>query len=240
MRFFYCIAFLLFSLTLCAQDDFLAKQYFSDGDFEKAVVFYEKLVEKNPRRTDYVQGLIACYQQLERYTDAEQFLSEQLNMRSPHPTLLIEMGYNYKLQERTEKADSYFDQAISVIEQNPNFGYALGYQFQKYSLLDRAIIAYQRAMEMNPALDYNYQLARIYGEQGDVERMFRSYLNLISTGKTSKSNILRSIDDFVTSDAEQKEQLIVEANTLGKSTKESRAYMERTFKLVVCAAKSIQ
>ena len=32
------------------QEDFLAKQYFADGDFEKAVVFYEKLVEKNPRR----------------------------------------------------------------------------------------------------------------------------------------------------------------------------------------------
>jgi tetratricopeptide (TPR) repeat protein len=206
-------------LSLCAQDDFLAKQYFSDGDFEKAVVFYEKLVEKNPRRTDYVQGLIACYQQLERYTDAEQFLSKQLNMRSPHPTLLIEMGYNYKLQEQTEKADSYFDQAISIIEENPNFGYALGYQFQKYSLLDRAINAYQRAMEMNPALDYNYQLARIYGEQGDVERMFRSYLNLISTGKTSKSNILRSIDDFVTSDAEHKNNLLLKQILLEKAQK---------------------
>ena len=219
MRFFYCIAFLFFSLSLCAQEDFLAKQYFSDGDFEKAVVFYEKLVEKNPRRTDYVQGLIACYQQLERYEDAETFLSEQLNMRNPHPTLLIEMGYNYKLQEQAEKADGYFDQALAIIEQNPNFGYALGYQFQKYSLLDRAITAYQTAMEMNPALDYNYQLARIYGEQGDVERMFRSYLNLISAGKTSKSNILRSIDDFVTSDPEDKNNLLLKQILLEKAQK---------------------
>lgn len=219
MRFLFCIAFLFFSISLCAQDDFLAKQYFSDGDFEKAVVFYEKLVEKNPRRTDYVQGLISCYQQLERYEDAEEFLFKQLNMRSPHPTLLIEMGYNHTLQEQTEKADSYFDQAIAIIEQNPNFGYALGYQFQKYSLLDRAITAYQTAMEINPALDYNYQLARIYGEQGDVERMFRSYLNLISNGKTSKSNILRSIDDFVTSDPENKNNLLLKQILLEKAQK---------------------
>ena len=219
MRFLYCIVFLLFSFTLCAQEDFLAKQYFSDGDFEKAVVFYEKLVEKNPRRTDYVQGLIACYQQLERYADAKTFLLEQLNLPSPHPTLLVEMGYNHTLQEQPEEANLFYDQAISVIEENPNFGYALGFQFQKYSLLDRAIVAYQTAMDLNPALDYNYQLARIYGEQGDVERMYLSYLNLISTGKTSKSNILRSIDDFVTDDPENKNNLLLKQILLEKAQK---------------------
>lgn len=219
MRFLYCVVFLFFSLTLCAQEDFLAKQYFSDGDFEKAVVFYEKLTEKNPRRTDYVQGLIACYQQLERYEDAENFLSEQLKMRSPHPSLLIEMGYNYTLQDLPEKANKFYDQAISVIEKNPNFGYALGFQFQKYSLLDRAITAYQTAMQINSALDYNYQLARIYGEQGDVEHMYKSYLNLISTGKTSKSNILRSIDDFVTNDPESKNNLLLKQILLEKAQK---------------------
>ena len=61
-----------------AQEDFLAKQYFGDGEFEKAVVFYEKLVEKNPRRTDYSEALIACYQQLERYEDAENFLLNKI------------------------------------------------------------------------------------------------------------------------------------------------------------------
>ncbi|MGB3150110.1 MAG: tetratricopeptide repeat protein [Maribacter sp.] len=219
MRFFNSIVFFFFCFILCAQEDFLAKQYFSDGDFEKAVVFYEKLTEKNPRRTDYVQGLIACYQQLERYKDAEAFLSDQLKLRNPHPSLLVEMGYNYTLQDIPEKANGFYDKAIAVIEQNPNFGYALGYQFQKYSLLDRAIMAYQKAMEINSVLDYNYQLARIYGEQGDVERMYISYLSLISTGKTSKANILRSIDDFVTSDPENKNNLLLKQILLEKAQK---------------------
>lgn len=219
MKFFFISVLFLFSSVISAQEDFLAKQYFDDGDFEKAVVFYEKLVEKNPRRTDYTQGLISCYQQLKRYEDAENFLSEQIKQTNPHPSLLIELGYNYTLQDLTEKADEYYDQALSVIEQNPNFGYALGFQFQKYSLLDRAIAAYKKAMELNPALDYNYQMARIYGEQGDVERMYRSYLNLISTGKTSTSNILRSIDDFVTSDPENGNNLKLKAILLERAQK---------------------
>ena len=206
---FYIFLFAYFTLLSAtfAQEDFLAKQYFEDGDFEKAVVFYEKLTKKSPRRTDYLQGLVACYQQLERYEDANRFLNEQLKGKSPHPTLLIELGYNYTLQDSTAQANVYFDQALNVITQNPNYGYALGYQFQKYSLLDRALSSYQKAMEINPELDYNFQLARIYGEQGNVDKMYRSYLNLLSNGKTSKSNILRSIDAFISSDPEDQNNL---------------------------------
>lgn len=203
MRFYILFIAYFTLLTTCfAQEDFLAKQYFEDGDFEKAVVFYEKLTEKSPRRTDYLQGLVACYQQLERYEDAKLFLTKQLESKNPHPTLLIEIGYNYTLQDSTLQANAFYDKAIDVIIENPNYGYALGYQFQKYSQLDRAISAYQTAMEINPEMDYNFQLARLYGEQGNVDKMYRSYLNLMSKGKTSKSNILRSIDAFVTSDAQ--------------------------------------
>ncbi|WP_419213564.1 tetratricopeptide repeat protein [Maribacter sp. X9] len=201
------------------QDDFLAKQYFADGDFEKAVVFYEKLVEQNPRRTEYAQDLVACYQQLQRYEDAGDFLRERLNDPNPYPTLLIELGYNHQLQEQEELAQSYYDKALDIIDKNPNYGYALGLQFQKYSLLDLAVKAFEKAMQLNPALDFNYQLARIYGEQGNVEAMYNAYLNLIGDGKTSKSNILRSIDDFVSENPEDANNLILKRALLERAQK---------------------
>ncbi|AZQ59377.1 tetratricopeptide repeat protein [Maribacter sp. MJ134] len=215
----FLLLLLLFSISLGAQEDFLAKQYFADGDFEKALVFYEKLAEKNPRRTDYQQGLISCYQQLQRYNDAEEFLLKQLKQRNPHPSLFIELGYNYTLQEMPDKANEYYTQALQIIEQNPNYGYALGYQFQKYSLLDKAVLAYTKAMELNPALDYSFQLARLYGEQGNIDKMYRSYLDLIGNGKTSKSNILRNIDDFITEDPENYNNTLLKQILLEKAQK---------------------
>jgi len=183
-----------------AQEDFLAKQYFNDGDYEKAVVFYEKLAESNPRRTDYSEALVACYQQLERYTEAETFLLEKLQDPYAFPTFFIELGYNYTLQDQSENATEYYDKAIQKIDENPNYGYSVGYRFQKYALLDYAIKAYTRAMELKPDLNYDFQLARIYGEQGDIEKMYQSYLNLIWEGKTSRSNVLRNIEDFISED----------------------------------------
>ena len=196
------ISYLVLTTSAFSQDDFLAKRYFEDGAFDKAVVFYEKLVEKDPRRTDYAEGLIACYQQLERYTDAEKFLRQEIEMARPNPTFYIELGYNYTLQNNAEEADQYYEQAISMINKNPNYGYGVGLRFQKYALLDYAIKAYSKAMELNPKLDFNYQMARIYGEQGDIDRMFTSYLTLIAEGKASLSNVVRNFDDFITSNIE--------------------------------------
>lgn len=220
MRFkFILIFYLLVASVAWAQDDFLAKQYYADGDFKKAVVFYEKLVEKNPRRAEYVQDLVACYQQLQRYQDAEAFLKQKLEDRNPYPTLLIDLGYNHNLQEQQEQAQNYYNLALDIIDDNPNYGYAIGLHFQKYSLLDLAIQAFKKGMQLNPALDFNYQLARIYGEQGNVEAMYSAYLNLVSDGKTTKSNILRSIDDFISEHPEDSNNLILKRILLERAQK---------------------
>lgn len=201
MRYILFLISFLFLSSVQSQEDFLAKQYFNDGDYDKALVFYEKLVKKNPRRTDYSEGLVACYQQLERYKDAESFLLKKIEDTHSFPTFFIELGYNYTLQNQPEKAATYYDSAIAKIDENPNFGYSVGYRFQKYALLDQALLAYTRAMTLKPELNYDYQLARIYGEQGDIEKMYQSYLNLIYEGRTSRSNILRNIDDFISENA---------------------------------------
>ena len=213
----FCFSVLCSFQTVFAQDDFLAKQYFNDGDFEKAVVFYEKLVETNPRRTDYSEGLIACYQQLERYEEAEEYLLQKINEGNTYPILLIELGHNHALQNAPEKAAEYYEKALTKINENPNFGYSIAFRFQKYSLLDYALKAYSKAMELNPKLDYNYQLARIYGEQGNIDKMYNSYLNLLINGKTSKSNILRSIDDFISSDPENENNIKLKKILLQKA-----------------------
>ncbi|MCK0160902.1 tetratricopeptide repeat protein [Allomuricauda sp. F6463D] len=206
------LLFLIFLLTSSigsAQEDFLAKQYFNDGDYGKAVIFYEKLVETNPRRTDYAEGLVACYQQLERYDEAQTFLLQKIEDSYAFPTFYIELGYNFTLKNEAEKANEYYDKAINKIEDNPNYGYSVGYRFQKYALLDYAIQAYTKAMELKPDLNYDFQLARIYGEQGDVTKMYQSYLNLIWEGRTSRSNVLRNIDDFITEDPSNENNVLL-------------------------------
>ena len=194
-----CLALLLllWGIPVLGQADFLAKQYLNDGEYEKALVFFERLVKENPTRPDYVEGLLSCYQQLERYGDAEQLLTERIERRRASPTMYIELGYNYRLQDFPEKAKDAYEKALTFIETQPNYGYMIGVRFERYALLDYALRAYSRAMALNPQLDYNYQMARIYGEQGDIEKMYQAFLELLLKGKASKANILRNIDNFI-------------------------------------------
>ena len=201
LKLFLFIITFLFAQIVFSQNDFLAKQYLTDGDFEKALVYYEKLVQQNPRRSDYNEGLVECYQQLERYSDAENLILQQIKNRKVHPTLFIELGYNHTLQKQPEKAKAAYTKALKAAEKNPNYAYSIGAHFQKRVLLDYAVEVFSKAMEKNPQLNYNFQLARIYGEQGAIEKMYQAYLDLILEGKTSKSNVLRSINDFISEDA---------------------------------------
>lgn len=211
--------FFLSMFSIAAQDNFLAKQYLNDGDFEKAVIFYEKLVEKNPRRTDYAEGLITCYQQLERYIDVEEFLNKKIDQANVYPTFYIELGHNHTLQNNPEKATEEYDKAITTIDKNPNYGYGIGFRFQKYALLDYALKAYSKAMDLNPKLNYSFQMARIYGEQGDIEKMFISYLDLIKEEKTSMANVMRNIDDFISEDPDNENNNIFKTILLKNAQK---------------------
>ncbi|QCX01387.1 hypothetical protein FGM00_15185 [Aggregatimonas sangjinii] len=201
------ISYLVLLTSTFAQEDNLAKQYFNDGDYEKASVYYEKLVQKNNARIDYVEALVACYQQLERYTDAEEQLLKTLGNRRPYPPIYVELGYNATLMGNGPNSEEYYTKAQEQVRENPNYGYAIGERFQKYALLDHALNAYATAMELNPQLDFNFQMAAIYGEKGDIDKMYDSYLNLVTGGRTSKSNVLRKIEAFITADPENENNL---------------------------------
>lgn len=216
------ILFVCLLTALCgiAQDDFLAKQYFNDGEYEKALVFYEKLVDQNPRRMDFAENMIRCYQQLEYYEKAEGFLMGRLESGNAFPTIYIELGYNYRLQENTQQATVYYNKALEAIEKNPNYGYGIGVGFQRFSLLDFALQAFERAMELNPELDYNFQIAQIYGEQGNIEKMFVAYLQLLDKGRSTLGNVLGKIGDFITEDADNENNRILKKVILQKAQKD--------------------
>lgn len=184
-----------------AQEDLLARQYFGDGDFDKAIVFYERLVSENPRRTDFTERLIQCYQQLEQFDKAIDYLQARIDAGTAYPTLYIDMGYTYLLQGDSEQAEQWYRMALEQVAQNPNLGYGIGNKFQQYALLDNALEAYRTAMQRNPELDFNFQMARIYGEQGEVARMFEAYSDLLAQRPSAKPNVLRVWESFVTEDA---------------------------------------
>lgn len=214
MRFLILFLF-LFSLNTFAQDDIVAREYFKNGEFEKALISYKSLVKKNKNNPSYIIQLIKIHQQLEQYTEAQNLIEAQLAKRAYGP-YIIELGYNYALQKDTINAKLNYDKAIKSIETNANYAYGIGRRFENLSLLDEAITTYKKAMDLKPELNFNMQLARIYGEQGDIEKMFNSYVNFSEVNASYLNNIKREFSTFISENGTNENNIILKKILLKK------------------------
>lgn len=167
---------MFFSLVCFAQNEQLAQYYYDKGDFEKAKISYEELLENVPQNTQYFLRTIDCYQQLKQFDVAEKTIQERLD-KYKQGNLLVELGYNFQLQKNDAKAKNFYDQALERIKKNPNEVYGISNSFEKKVLLDYALKSYKTATELDPNFNFNYQIALLYGQLGNAEMMISTFLN---------------------------------------------------------------
>ena len=214
MRFIIFI-YLFFVTISFGQSEEIAEDYFIRGEFEKALVSYQKLLKKNSRNYNYVSRIVEIHQQLEEYDKAEMLLLERIK-KIRQPVLLVELGHNYSLRGNATKAEEYYNQAIDVLKKNASYAYGIAQNFEKHSLLDKAIAVYELAMKINPKFNFNIQVARLYGEQGKIEEMFNGYINFIQRNRGYVNNAKRSISGFISEDGQSENNKLLRKILLKK------------------------
>jgi len=211
---------LLFTLTsISFSQEELANDYFEKGKFDKALSIFQKLEKENQRNTNYKIKIVEIYRQLEQIDEAETYLKNILNQYD-NPLFLVELGYNFELKNDPVKAEEYYNLANQKLYENPSYAYSISKAYENHSLLENAIFVYTKAMELNPDLNFNIQLARIYGEQGNIEKMFNSYLDFIQENHSYIDHTKRSISGFISEDGENENNLILKSILLKKIQKE--------------------
>ncbi|MFT4668860.1 MAG: tetratricopeptide (TPR) repeat protein [Ulvibacter sp.] len=203
-----------------AQSSILAKNYFDQGEYEKAIIIYEKLVSQNPGRLDFLKSLVEANQQLKQFDIAENLLINRLTSGKIIPEFYVELGYNYSLQENDSLANQNYQLAVDFVERSPNYIFNVGKALEEYNLLDYAVMAYEKVMIVNPRLDFNMQLARIYGEQGNHEKMFVKYVNLIEKNPSNKNIAQRNFSYYINEDPNNEGNAILRKILLKKIQKD--------------------
>ncbi|MBF4517140.1 tetratricopeptide repeat protein [Flavobacterium sp. ANB] len=161
---------LLWSTFALAQNEQLAQYYYDKGDFEKAKISYEQLLNSSPSNTQFFLRTVDCYQQLQQFEVAQKAIQERYN-RYKQGVFLVELGYNFQLQKNDSKAKSYYEQALEKIKTNPNDVYGIASSFEKKVLLEYALKAYQTAMQIQPNFNFNFQIGMLYGQLGKTDLM---------------------------------------------------------------------
>lgn len=217
---FFFIASLSFSQS---DEEQLAADYYKRGEFEKALISYKKLYDEQPGNYNYIFHLIKTHQELEQFDAAEAILKSKMTVYR-NPSLIIELGYNFQLRNAMEKAAACYEEALSKLEERPEYAALIARQFEQHSLLDYAIKAYEKGMSLDPDLNYNRELANVYGEQGNIELLFTNYMAYVEAKPEYINSAKRAFSDFVSENKENENNLLLRKLLLKKIQSQPDTY----------------
>ena len=206
----YTIILSFFSLIVVSQNEQLAQNYIDKGEFDKAASLYEELDKKQPNNFYFCQKLVSCYQGLKQFDKAEKLLLNKKEA-SNQPIIFVELGYNSQLQKDTNKAETYYKKAIEAVANQPNYAYQIGQAIEQKSLLLQAYSTYEIAQKINSSMNFDYQMALLQGQMGNLDVMVIKLLDYSYANINSTLSVQNQLVFFMQDDAEN-----VFANSLKK------------------------
>ncbi|MFT4659944.1 MAG: tetratricopeptide (TPR) repeat protein [Patiriisocius sp.] len=176
----------------------LAEQYYNNEDFEKAEVYYEVIAKEKPDKKNFTTYL-DILTKLEKFKEARKLVSKRMKTYPDLLGLHLDMAKLYEMEGEEAKADQECKKAISKVGKNSSQVKNLAQAFVKANMMEQALETYKQGKDVLGAkYPFNYEMATLYGQMGDMDRMINEYLELIGFNeaymKTVQNALSRSID----------------------------------------------
>lgn len=224
----FCI-FILISFCGFSQTDTdiqLAQYYYSNGEFDKAVVYYKNLYAKSSTKV-YFLRYFDCLVKTKNRKEAEKVLKKQINSNRKDVELKIMLGLFYEEDNNLKSAEKIYNELIDDIGVVPNQIIELSNLFAKKNKNEFAFKTLQKGRKLlKESYPLNVQFAEFYASNGDFENMFKELINLLEISLTNKSAVQNMIVRFLDfSNQESKEYLSLKSILVEKTQKKSDNYV---------------
>jgi tetratricopeptide (TPR) repeat protein len=177
-------------------EDALAAQYFQSGEFDKAVVIYQKLFNQS-KNSVYYDPLFTCLLNLKRYNEAEQLSRKLLKVSPQNPIYSVDIGRVLMERGDKEQAANWYNKLIEGIPKNEtvirelatSFYRAEAYDYSIKTLLEgRKLLGDERA--------FAFDLIGLYRFRKDKVMLIQEYLLLLEAtpeALTQAENVLANL-----------------------------------------------
>lgn len=214
MRFSYVVIFLsLFLLSqkaTQAQSDVqttfsLARQAKNNGEFEKAISYYEEIYSKT-NNEGYYRELIELYAQVGDFRSAEKMVKKRLRNFSNRLQYQVDLGHIYDLQQEEKSAEKEYEEAIKDLSADQNQARLLANQFNQYNKFSYAEEVYLKSRKLNKNDQlFRFELANAYAQQGKSSEMIDEYLNVLGSNRAYIQSIQNVFQRILNPDPEGKQ-----------------------------------
>ncbi|MEO8589061.1 MAG: tetratricopeptide repeat protein [Flavobacteriales bacterium] len=184
-------------------DEQLAAQYFQQGEYERAILYYEKLYRQQPTEYYYEQ-LFKCHVSMNNTEAAMKLVKEQMRRYNGDPRYPIDMGSLYRKEGEDEKAAKEYEKGMKQMRPDQASVRQVASAFIRVGESDLALEAYERGQKLlKGEIAFHFEIANLYAEKGDVPRMVNAYMDVLTDNEAyiqAVQNALSRYMDFSVAD----------------------------------------
>ncbi len=181
-------------------DEQLAAQFYNNKEYGKAVIYYQKLFDKSHLPTHYIR-LLNCYLELEEYRNAEKLVKRQIKKYPYQLEYYTDLAYIYKQAGDETKSEQTNEKALKLLSPSHDQIIGLANGFLKYRETEFAIQTYLKGRKLlKGTYPFNFELAEVYNQQGDVKAMLEEYLSLIEYQRSYLQSVQNALQTTLSPD----------------------------------------
>jgi tetratricopeptide (TPR) repeat protein len=172
----FCCATLTFAQNA---DVALAKQFSTNGEYQKALDIYQKLYKQNNEA--YFDNYISTLVSLKKFDDAESAAKKMIRKHPETNEYTVTLGSVYTQHSQGDKANALYDDLLKNMQPNPNAVTLLASHFYQIGNADYAIKTFLKGREIlhdGPDL-FSYELITLYRFKRDKSALTEEYLNIL-------------------------------------------------------------
>lgn len=227
MRYLLFFIVCLFSLTVSAQTDTdqqLAMHYYNNGEFDKALTYYERIYVKEASKFNF-NRYYDCLMATNQLKEAEKLLKKQVSANKQDADFKIMLAQFYEAQKDEEKANGIYNDLVENLNANPSEIINLFNAFRGKGKNDLALQTIEKGRKMlKESYPLHFQFAEYYGAMGQTELMIKEYLDLLDFNEGYQASIQNLLSrQFDLSDENSKEYNYLKTALLDRSQKKVEA-----------------
>lgn len=218
-RFIFGSCFFIFypfsiSLAQPTTDEQLAVHYFQNSECDKAILYYEKLYDKNPSEV-YYGNYLKCLITLEKYKEAEKLVKRQVKKFPNVVNYQVDLGYVYSKSDNPSKAKQQYEKLIKEMVANPAHIIAVSNAFLTVSEPQFALAALQRGRKiLRDGYPFNFEIADIYSTLGNYEMMIDEYLAMLEQNESYLQEVQNALQRNMVFEQGSKQNQILKTQLL--------------------------
>ena len=180
----------------------LAQKYYIDAEYEKAILYYNKIAEEPNYKLKIYNNYYSSFIELKQLKNAEKLCKDIIKDFPNKLSTVVDLGLVYGLNNKLEKKSQILDKAIKQISDQTLYNDALdlGLAFEKIGDTDRALLTYLKfeASSKRNIFSFHSKTALLYNKKGEISKMINTFFEMLDQSdnflNTVQNGLINSID----------------------------------------------